>query len=156
MAQTERHRHGGQTLIDMPVLSATVIEKGDSVGLSALNETVVNVAAVADAGDAAANREAAADVFLGIAQTASGSGETEDVVVDISLESIHELDLQSAAALSFGDFVEIYADTNGAHDQLFVAGSTSGVAVVIKEKAAAGTSFLAKLTQQKILNLEQT
>ncbi len=156
MANVERHRHGGQVLVDMPVLSGTVIEKGDFVGLSALNETVVNVGAIADAGDEAANREAAADRFLGIAQTASASGETERVVVDISLESIHELTLQTAAALSFGDFVEIYADTFASHDQLCVAGSTSGIAVVVKEKAAAGVDFLAKLTQQKLLNLEQT
>ena len=155
MAQVERYRHGSQTLIAMPVLSATVIEKGDFVALSALNETVVNVAAIADAGDAAANREAAADAFLGIAQTASASGETEDVVVDISLESIHELTLQTAAALSFGDFVEIYADTGGSHDQLCVAGSTSGIAVCVKE-ISSGTDFLAKLTQQDKLNLEQT
>ena len=155
MANTERHRHGGQTLIEMPVLSGTVIEKGDFVALSALNETVVNVAAISDAGDAAANREAGADAFLGIAQTASASGETEPVVVDISLESIHELDLKSEANLSFGDFVEIYASADNCEDQTTVAGSTSGIAVCVKA-ISSGTKFLAKLTQQAKLNLEQT
>ncbi len=156
MAQVERFRHGNQTLIDMPVLSATVIEKGDFIALAATNETAIPVSDIADAGTATQNRDAAADAFLGIAQTASAAGEAEDVVVDISLESIHELDLQTAAALSFGVFVEIYADTAGAHDQVCVAGSTDGIAVVVREKSAAGTKFFAKLVQQAKLNLEQT
>ena len=156
MADVERHRHGSQTLIDMPVLSGTVIEKGDFCALSELNETVVNVGAISDQGTATQNREKGADLFLGIAQTASASGETENVVIDISLESIHLLTLQTAAALSFGDFVEIYADTFACHDQLTVAGSTSGIAVCVQAKAAAGVDFLAKLTQQAKLNLEQT
>ncbi len=155
MANVERHRHGSQTLIPMPVLTGTVIEKGDFVGLSALNETVVNVGAISDSGDDAANRESAADVFLGIAQTASASGETEDVIVDISLESIHQLTLQTAAALSFGDLVEIYSDSGPCDDQLCVAGSTSNIAVCVKE-ISSGVDFLAKLTPQLILHKAQT
>lgn len=155
MAQTERHRHGNQTLISMPVLTGTVIEKGDFVGLSALNETVVNVGAISDSGTDTQNRESAADVFLGIAQTASATGETEDVVVDISLESIHQLTLQSAGNLSFGDLVEIYSDSGPCEDQLCVAGTAANIAVCVKA-ISSGTDFLAKLTPQLIFHKAQT
>lgn len=155
MAQVERRVSDGKTL-NLNVLSATVIEKGDFVGLSALNETVIPVSDISDAGDAAANREAAADVLIGIALTASAAGETEQVVVGVSLEDVYELTLESAGALSFGDTVEIFADTNTAYDQLVVAGSTSAVAMCIEDKVAAGTNFRARLTQQAILNFEQT
>ncbi len=155
MAQVERFRDRAG-LIPMNVLSATVIEKGDFVALSALNETVIPVSDIADAGDAAANREAAADVFVGIAMTASANGETEQVVVNVSLEAVFELDLQSAAALSFGDQIEIYADTNGCFDQVTVPGSTSPVAVCVQDKAAAGTKFLAVLSPQLLIRPIQT
>lgn len=150
MAQNERFVSDGKT-IPMPVLSATVIEKGDTILLSALNETAIPASDLADAGDAAANREAAADIFIGIARTASAAGETDDIQVGISMEDIYELDLKAAAALSFGDQVEIYATTNGCEDQTFVAGTTSPVAVCVRDKAAAGTKFRALLTPQLIL-----
>jgi hypothetical protein len=155
MAQTERFVSDGKT-IAVAVLSATVIEKGDFIALSALNETAIPVSDIADAGDAAANREAAADVFIGIARTASAAGETEKVVVGISLEDVYELDLQTAGALSFGDQVEVYADTNGCYDQVVVAGSTSPIAVCVEDKVAAGTSFKAVLTPQLLMRPIQT
>ena len=155
MAQTERFVSDGKT-IAVNVLSATVIEKGDFVALSALNETVIPVSDIADAGDAAANREAASDALIGIARTGSAAGETEKVVVGISMEDIYEFDLQAAAALSFGDLVEIYADTNGCSDQVMVAGSTSSVVVCVEDKAAAGTSFKGMLTAQALLRPIQT
>ena len=155
MAQVERFVSKADT-ISLPVLSATVIEKGDFIALSALNETAIPVSDIADAGDAAANREAASQVFLGIARTASATGETDDVEVGISLEDVYELDLQAAAALSIGDYVEVYADTNGCSDQLCVAGSTSRIALCIENKAAAGTKFKAILSPQLLLRVHET
>ena len=154
MANKERFRRGTQNIIEVPVASATVIEKGDFICL--VSGKAVPAGSVADAGDAAANREAVADVFLGIAQNASADGETDPVLVDISLESIHELDLQTAAAVSVADLVEIYATTAAAANQLVVAGTTSPVAVVVKEKGATGTGILCKLTPQKLLNTAQS
>jgi len=115
MANVERSRYGSQTLIPVPVASATVIEKGDFVCL--VSGLAVPAGSVADAGDAAANREAVADAFLGMAQTASANGETDDVMVDISMESIHELTQETAAAVSVAALIEIYADTAAASDQ---------------------------------------
>jgi len=154
MANKNRYHHGHQNIVQMPVASATVIEIGDFIAIS--SGKAIPVGGIADAGDAAANREAAADAFIGIAQSASANGETDDVLVDISLEAVHELTLQTAAALSFGDYIEIYADTAGCHDQLVVAGSTSPVAFCVKEKAATGTAVLACLANQTLLRERQT
>jgi hypothetical protein len=153
MADVERYVRGSQTIIKVPVASATVIEKGDFVCI--VSGAAVAAGGVADAGDAAANREAVADAFAGIAQSASDNGETDPVLVDISLESIHNLDLQAAAALSVGDLVEIYADTAAADDDTSVAGTTSPVAVCVEDKGATGTTFKAKLVPQKIFNTPQ-
>lgn len=153
MANVERFRYGTQTLIPVPVESATVIEKGDHICM--VSGYAVPAGSVADAGDAAANREAVADAYLGIANTASAAGETDDVMVDISLEAIYELTQQSAAAVSVADLIEIYATTAAADDQLVVAGSTSPVAVVVREKGATGTGILCKLVPQKLLNTPQ-
>jgi len=137
----------------MPVASATVIEIGDTIHL--VSGLAVNAAGLAKETDDTAARETAADTIIGMARTASANGETDPVVVDISLEAIYELDLQSAGALSFGDLVEIFASLSYVVDQQFVAGSTSPVAVCVKEKPATGTKFLAKLVPQKLLNTPQ-
>jgi len=150
MANVERFRYGTQTLIPVPVESATVVEKGDFICLG--SGYAVPAGSVADAGDAAANREAIEAVILGIANTASASGKTDDVLVDISLEAIYELTQQTAAAVSVADLIEIYATTAAADDQLVVAGSTSPIAVVVRAKGATGTGILCKLTPQVLLN----
>jgi hypothetical protein len=152
MADKNRfHNDGG--VISMPVASGTVISKGDFICLSSGN--AIPASSVADAGDAAANREAAADAFMGIALEASASGETDNIRVDISLDHQFILDLQSAAAASIGDLLEIYATTLACAAQQVVAGTTSPVAVCIKDKSASGTEVLCKLVPQKALNTPQ-
>jgi len=153
MANVERHRYGVQTIIPVPVASATVIAKGDFVCL--VSGAAVPASDVADGGDAAANREAAAEAFIGLAQTASADGDTDDLLVDISMESIHSLTQAAAAAVSVGDLIEIYATTAAASDQTVVAGSTSHIAVVVREKSATGTEILCKLVPQKLINTAQ-
>lgn len=149
MANTERFLRGLQTPIEVPVASATVIEKGDFICLVSGN--AVPAGSVADAGDAAANREAVADAFIGMALTASASGETDPVIVDCSDNAIYKLTLQTAAAVSVADLIEIYATTAAASDQLVVAGSTSPIAVVVKEKSASGTDVECKLLPSKLM-----
>jgi len=153
---TERYHSGPQCIITLPVESATVVKKGDFICMEAGNEYAVPAASLADAGDAAANRELGADTLVGIAMGDSAAGETERIPVDISLESVFQLDLQAAAALSFGDLLEIYATTLACDSQALVAGSTSQVAVCVKEKSATGTAVLCKLLPQKLLHSEQT
>lgn len=152
MSDVERYRRGPQTLISVPVATATVIEKGDHIVL--VSGYAKLPSSIADAGDAAANREAAADAFIGIAQEPSANGETKPIAVDISLESIHELTLEAAAAVSVGDLIEIYATTLASSDDTCVAGATSPIAVCVEDKASS-TSILAKLVPQKLINTPQ-
>jgi len=149
MADKERYVSGPQCVVSLPVASATVIQKGDFIALS--SGKAIPTSDLSDVGDAAANREAAADVFVGIALTASDSGETDDIQVDISNEAVFELDLQTADNLSFGDLVEIYSAGSTTSRNSTVAGSTSNVAMCVEDHASAsGTSFKAVLTSQLI------
>lgn len=154
MARNEKERFvsGSPTLIECPVATGTIIDKGDFVCI--VSGYAVPASDVADAGDAAANREAAADVFAGIAMTASDTGETDPIMVDISLESIFNLDLEAAAAASIGDLMEIYADTAACSRNTMVAGATSPVAIVVKDQASQ-TGHRCKLVPQKIFNTPQ-
>ena len=147
--EKERYVSGPQNLIEVPVATGTIIDKGDFVCV--ISGYAVPSSDIADAGDAAANREAAGDAFAGIAQGASDTGETAPIMVDISLESSHALDLEAAAAHSVGDLLEIYATTAACSRNTLVAGSTSAVAVVVKDQASQ-TGHRAKLIPQKIFN----
>lgn len=125
----ERFHHGPQSLISVPVESATVIYKGDFVCLD--GGYAVPASGLDDAGDAAANRENAADNFLGIAQNSSLAGDTEDLLVDVSNEAVFKLELQAAATVSFGTALEIYATATAPSAYQTVAGTTSKIAVAV-------------------------
>lgn len=154
MARNEKERYfnGPRQLVECPVASATVIDKGDFVCI--VSGYAVPASDVADAGDAAANREAAADVFAGIAETATATGETESIQVDISTHAQFNCDLEAAAAHSVGDLLEIYATTAAASRNTLVAGTTSPVAVVVKDQASQ-TQHRVSLVPQKIFKTPQ-
>ena len=151
MSNTNRVRWGEQGIIPFAVESATVIEIGDFVGIS--NNYLINIASLADAGDAAANREAGADIFVGIALSASASGETDDVLVQTA--GVVMLNQKTAAAIHQGDPVEIYASADGCEDQTIVEGSTSAIAVCVKTHTDSTTETLCKLLPSKILGTAQ-
>lgn len=156
MANNQRYRRGPLTLIQVPVASATVIDKGDMIALSAgkavpLDDTYDTSSA------AAAIKEAADAAFLGIAHSASASGETDDVLVDISLESIYEFPQQAAAAVSVGDIQTVYAAASGDNmdAQLIVADTTGSYAMFVtvrEHSSAAGVNTLVKMTPQQTVN----
>ena len=141
----ERYTSGPQSIVSVPVESATVIEKGDFVALD--GGYGVPTGALEDAGDAAANRENAADLLVGIALTKSASGETDDVQVDTSCEAVFRLELETAATLSFGAGLEIYASATAPSDYQMVAGTTSKVAVCV-ESHTSGVDVRCKLLPQ--------
>ncbi len=134
MANKIRHLYGDDQPILVPVESATVIEIGDFVLLS--SDYAIQASDLADAGDAAANREACADIFIGIAESASASGETEPVRVGTA--GVWLLTQKSAAAIHVGDPVEIYASADHCEDQTVVEGATSPIGVCVEESAAGG------------------
>jgi hypothetical protein len=154
MASTERFRYGHQVIIEVPKQASAVIEKGDFICL--VSGEAVNALGVGAAANKAAAREAAADAFLGIAQNASAAADTDPILVDISKNSVYEFDLAAAAAVSIGDLLEIYAGNSYCTDQTMVAGSTSHVAVCVKDKAASGTKVLAILKPQIVMGAAQT
>jgi len=158
MADTERVHHGTKTLVEMPVESGTVIEKGDFVILDSGYVTQCSDKYPSGSRTAKATvQDAIADSIVGIAQTASADGETDNVIVDISLESIYEFDQDTAAAISFGDLLEIACASVGAssyypYDQKVSAGTTNPIAVCVKEHTDSTTKTLLKLIPQDNLN----
>ena len=129
MADQERYVSGPRTIVPMPVESATVIYKGDHVALDGGYCVPLNL--LNDAGDAAANRENAADQIEGIAQTASAAGETDTVTVDISVGDIHQFTLNAAESLSWGAALEPYSDGGACDAQTVVSGTTSQIAMTV-------------------------
>lgn len=146
MSNTNRVRYGDQMIIPMHVESATVIEIGDMVCID--SNYLVPISDIADAGDAAANREAGADAMVGLALSTTIAGETDDVLVQT--EAVVMLDQETAAAIHMGDPVEPFADADGCSDQLVVEGSTSPVAVCVKTHDNTITATLCKLLPSKI------
>lgn len=163
MGNANRYRYGKRLLVKVPVASATVIEKGDFVILSSGKATTPSqkYASGSEGANAAAVRDGVADAFLGIAESESKSGETDDVSVDISLDAVYEFQQASAEAISFGDLVAVKANSTasasytGADDSIDTVanGSTNPIAVCVKEHtSAAGAGTECKLIPQTILN----
>lgn len=141
MAFVYRHRYYTTDLVEIPVDSTTVIAIGDNVLLD--SNLAVPASDLTDAGDAAANREAGADVFAGIALSASANGETADV--RIGTAGVWAMEQASAAAIQVGDPVGLYATTAGIADQTVVEDATSFIGYCWKEKSSSGTEVLVKL-----------
>jgi len=151
MANVFRWRYFDPQPLEAPVLSSTVVEIGDFMAISTATATLnyaIPVDDIPDAGSAPAIREAAADQFIGIAMTASASGDTANV--RIGTAGVWELTQQSAAAIHVGDPVEIYASTSAANKQTCVEGSTSPIGYCVAYKATAGTAILVKIHPGKI------
>ena len=153
MADKERYTSGPQTIVSMPVESATVIYKGDHVALDGGYCVPFNL--LNDSGDAAANRETAADMIIGIAQTASVAGETDRITVDIGNESVHTFTLQTSATLSFAHALEPYSDGGACDAQEVVAGTTSPIAYTVEESDT-GTNVKGILAPQAKLRTAQS
>lgn len=161
MANENRYRHGRQLLVQVPVDSATIIEKGDFVlvyGGKATTPTQL-LASGSEKTTRQLAKNACAAAFLGIAENASGSGDTDDILVDVSLESIYELKQAAAAACSFGDQVTFQANStasasyNCADDSISVAANCDNpIGVVVRQHTAAqGAGTLTKLVPQKVM-----
>ena len=147
MAQNrERYVSGPRELIQVPIEAEVVIYKGDNVALD--GGYAVPLGDMNDPGDAAANRENAADNFLGIAETAHGSADAAGfILVDVSCGAIFQGELAAAASLSFGMALEPYSDGGACSDYTLVAGTTSKIAVAA-EAITSGTDIKIKLLPQ--------
>lgn len=93
MADRLRYRHGAQKLVKVAVDSATVIEAGDLVFLD--TDDAKPVSSFAWDSNLATTQASVAAKFLGVAQEPSASGETDEISVDISPDSVYEFQAAS-------------------------------------------------------------
>lgn len=100
MANKLRFRSGQVQLHRLKVDSGTVLEAGDMVYLD--TDDVKPASAFTWDTNLATTQAAFADVFLGIVHQQSADGDTDDVSVDLSPDSVYELDV-AAAAYELGD-----------------------------------------------------
>ena len=151
MARNEKERYfnGPRCLIEVPVATGTIIDKGDFVCV--VSGYGVPGSDIADSGSAAQNAAAAKDAFAGIAATATTTGETDPIMVDIGLDTQFNCDLQAVSAHSVGDLLEIYTTTAACSRNELLAGTTSEVCVVVKDQASQ-LGHRVKLLPQKIFN----
>ena len=141
MSDKMRWRYGDTNPVVAAVDSATVIEIGDLLWQD--TDDAKPASDQADQGSEAANQEAFADNFLGVAMQRSRSGDTQPIRV--ATTGVFEFDCPSGT-FELGDLVG--ADENAAGDTLLdqqvaaVAASTYAIARVAKREASAGTSVL--------------
>lgn len=166
MANTHRYRYGDEEIIDVLIPTNVSVEVGDFicratsadvVGNSNLTENYGCPAKyLVDAGDAAANREAAADQFLGIAKDYHKSGDSDHTSIRVATAGFFELTQKTAAAIHIGDGVEIYASASAPESQTVVEGATSPIAVCVEHKTSTSlTAVLCKLLPSKLLGTPQ-
>lgn len=156
MAQTERWMNGPQPrkLVPLRVASATVIEKGDFVLIwqgMAIPPSLIGYIY----GSATTARREGAMLFGGIARNSSPAGQTNLVQIDVSPESLYKLTLCTAAAASVADLYGICAVSNAGglwalEDQKVEPDCSYPIAVLMEEKAAAGTDIYASLVPSKL------
>ena len=155
----ERFRRGladQQCLIQVPVASATIIAKGDFVLL--FDGKAIQPSDLGDLYNTnLAARQESSRMFLGMAMDESESGEELDIRVDISLNSIWNLTLCTAAAHSIADLFGICAYSTAAnswalYDQKIEPDCSYPIMQCVKEKAAAGTDILCKMVQNLMNN----
>jgi len=151
MSNVNRVRYGDQMIIPMPVESATTIEIGDNVCID--GDYLVPISSIADAGDAAACREAGADAWVGVALSASANGETDDVLVQT--RGVMMFTQETAAEIHIGDGIEPYSDGGVCDAQTVVEGTTSPIAVCVKTHDDSTKETLGLLAPSKILNIRQ-
>lgn len=156
MAQTERWMNGPQPrkLVPLRVASATVIEKGDFVLIFQGMAIPPSLIGYIYSSALTARREGAM-LFGGIARNSSPAGQTAVVQIDVSPESLYKLTLCSAAAASVADLYGICAVSNGdglwaLEDQKVEPDCSYPIAVLMEEKAAAGTEIYASLIPTKL------
>lgn len=143
MGNENRFKRGNKLLVEVPIESSTVVEKGDLVML--VNGKATTPSQYYCQGNeleqASYIVDKVADYFIGVADTPSANGDDKDLLVDISMESIYELKLPAAAALSFGDYLGIYASSTAsasytASDYEVEADNTDPIAICMKERTA--------------------
>jgi hypothetical protein len=139
MSNHLRFRSGQVQLHKVRVDSGTVIEAGDMVFLD--TNDVKPASDYTWDTDLATTQGTFAAVFLGVAHQQSADGDTFDVSVDLSPNSVYEFDVNSA---TYEIGAGLGPDENSSalmSQQLEAASSTASVARAAEYKAAASTTL---------------
>ena len=158
MAETERFMSGPvpRTLVEIDCSTLVGIEKGDFVLI--WRNTAIPPSSLGTVYTTATKaRREGCMLFGGIARNSSPVGSTNQVQLDISLESVYKLEQCSAHAASVADLYGICAVSNasnlwGLADQTVQMDCSYPIAVLLKSKSATGTDIIAKLVPQKLFN----
>ncbi len=140
MANRLRFRSGQVQLHKLRVDSATVIEAGDLLFLD--TDDVKPASDFTWDTDLATTQAAFAASFVGVAHQQSASGDTDDVSVDLSPNSVYEFDV-AAGTYEVGDALGPDELSSALMDQqLEAVGSDAlGIARAAEYKAATATSL---------------
>jgi hypothetical protein len=144
MSDKMRWRYGDTNPVVAAVDSATVIAIGDLLWQD--TDDAKPASDQADQGSQAANQEAFAEKFLGVAMQRSRSGDTAPIRA--ATTGVFEFDCPSGT-FELGDLIG--ADENSGGDALLdqqvaaVAASKYAIARVAKREASAGTSVLVEI-----------
>lgn len=140
MANRLRFRAGQVELHKLRVDSGTVIEAGDLVFLD--TDDVKPASDFTWDTDLATTQAAFAALFLGVAHQQSADGDTDDISVDLSPNSIYEFDVNSGT-YEVGDALGPDEDSSNFMDQQLesVGSAALGIARAAEYKAASATKL---------------
>jgi hypothetical protein len=149
-----------RTLVEIPVLSAQVVEKGDFVLIWQGNAITPSGLGSIYAQPTTARRDARM-IYAGVARMSSANGQTAPVQVDVSLESIFAFEQCSAHAASVADLYGICAVSTagglwGLADDTVEPDCSYPIAVLVQQKLALGTRMLCKQLPGKLFNVEHS
>jgi hypothetical protein len=146
MSDTLRYRRGDTKPVFAAPASATVIEIGDLLYLDSSTKAPKPAGLQADEGNLLANQMEFHDNFLGVAEQASASGETDD----IRIATAGDFEFPCASAtFDLGDLIGAVEASSGTalEDQkvVEVAGEYAAIGRCCEKKAVAGTSMMVRI-----------
>ena len=155
MANKHRHRHGQMQLREYGIASATVVERTDMLWIDTTDNEVKPASDLPwGGGPLSLAQTDFANLFVGIAYEESASGDTDDIGVDVSADSVYEFDVTSATYNS-GDVLgpSDNASANTAFDDQSLEGcSTTARAVARAFETKASAVTLLRVTFASVHN----
>lgn len=137
-----RFRNGQMKLVPFRVASASVIRPGDMVFVYSTLDQVKAAADITWNSTLATTQADFANVFAGIAHTGSASGDTDDILVDVSSSSVYEYPCASATFKTGAPIGPAKQSGNALESQKVVeATGTSCVGRTVEPKSSAATSI---------------
>lgn len=140
---TARFRRGQMNLIPFPVDSSSVIAAGDLVFVYSSTGQVKRAADITWNSDTATTQADFVNVFAGVAYEKSDSGDTNDILVDVSSDSVYAYPCDSATFKAGAPIGPAKASGNALESQKVVeaAAVTSACGRTVESKTSAVTEI---------------